>query len=82
MFNVCGVNIMSQVKKQQLANAKVGDTVIFNRNDWAHEGIVYQVNEKSVLVKMSEESRIYLGYENRNTVVSHINYTILRNQKE
>ena len=72
---------MPIVKKQQLTNAKVGDAVTFKRNDRAHEGIVYQVNEKSVLVKMSKESQIYLGYENRNTVVSHINYTILRDQK-
>jgi uncharacterized protein YkvS len=72
---------MSKVKKQQLINVKVGDTVIFNRNDSVHEGIVYKVNEKSVLVKISKESQTHLGYENGNTVVSHINYTILHNLK-
>lgn len=72
---------MSKVKKQQLTYAKVGDAVTFKRNDRAHEGIVYKVNENSVLVRMSEESQIYLGYGNSNTVVSHINYTILRSKK-
>ncbi|MEH7353747.1 DUF2187 family protein [Neobacillus drentensis] len=70
---------MSKVKIQQLA--KVGDCITFNRNDRAHAGIVYKVNENSVLVEMSKDSQIYLGYENKNTVVSHMNYTILRNQK-
>ena len=70
---------MSKVKIQQLA--KVGDSITFNRNDRAHAGIVYKVNENSVLVEMSKDSQIYLGYENKNTVVSHMNYTILRNQK-
>ncbi len=72
---------MSNVKIQQLTKVKVGDTITFNRKDRAHEGIVYKVKENSVLVEMSKDSQIYLGYENRNTVVSHINYTILHNQK-
>ncbi|NRD76916.1 DUF2187 family protein [Bacillus sp. BRMEA1] len=70
---------MSKIKKQQVINAKVGDIVTFNRKYIAHEGVVYQVREKSVLVNISKDSQTYLGYENRNTVVSHMNYTILLN---
>ncbi|CAH0344817.1 DUF2187 family protein [Bacillus sp. CECT 9360] len=56
--------------------AKVGDTILFERKEISCEGTVFQVRENSVLVEISKEMAQVLDYETPNTVVRHGNYTI------
>ncbi|RFU67038.1 DUF2187 family protein [Bacillus sp. V59.32b] len=65
-------NKISYSRKQ----AKVGDTILFERKEISCEGIVFQVRENSVLVEISKEMAQVLDYETPNTVVRHGNYTI------
>lgn len=72
VFVFKGVFDMDKKKK----SVSIGDKINFFRKDVYHEGIVYQINEKSVLVELTSESQAYLGYENNRTVVNHKNYII------
>lgn len=65
-------NKISYSRKQ----AKVGDTILFERKEMSCEGIVFQVRENSVLVEISKEMAQMLDYETPNTVVRHGNYMI------
>lgn len=65
-------------KLDKKSKAQVGEEILFTRQDKEHEGIVYKVQDNSVLVVISNESKAYLGYETNNTVVAHKNYFVLR----
>ena len=56
--------------------AAIGDTVLFKRKDSFHEGIVYKIQDNSVLVQIKAESMSKLGIDNCNTVVAHKNYSL------
>lgn len=68
-------------KKGVKSIVNIGDTVSFVRKGRVHNGTVYKINENSVLVAISNESKKLLGYENNNTVVSHKNYLITKRAK-
>ena len=57
--------------------ARIGDRVSFERKDMIHIGIVFKVNDRSVLVDIKNESREHLDYKTSKTVVGHNNYRIL-----
>lgn len=62
--------------------AIIGEMVSFERQGRVFEGIVFKVNEKSVLVNIPEQSRLLLGYETNKTVVGHRNYLLKNSNKE
>ncbi|RHW36029.1 DUF2187 domain-containing protein [Neobacillus notoginsengisoli] len=56
--------------------AKMGETIQFMRKGEIHKGVVFKVNENSVLVQIPEETKNLLDYETNRTVVGHKNYVI------
>lgn len=68
-----------QPKKNE---AKIGDMILFERNDHMYEGTVFLIRENSVLVDISKDAAEELGYEQPNTVVGHGKYTIIHFPEE
>lgn len=68
-------------KLDRKSKAQVGEEILFTRQGKEHEGIVYKVQDNSVLVVISNDSKECLGYENNNTVVAHKNYCVLKPAK-
>lgn len=58
--------------------ASIGDTIRFLRQDTYYVGVVFKVQENSVLVDMPEYSQYHLDYSTTNTVVAHKNYAVLK----
>jgi uncharacterized protein YkvS len=77
-FAFLGGKKVAKIKRNIRNVAQVGDSVSFERKGHKHVGYVYKVNENSVLVEISKESQLFLGYENAKTVVAHQNYMILQ----
>lgn len=59
------------------AIAKVGDTIIFSRNEITYEGNVIVVYENSVIVILNDHDAESLQLPDNKTVVSHTKYKIL-----
>ncbi|MBB6444056.1 DUF2187 family protein [Bacillus benzoevorans] len=57
--------------------AKIGDVILFERNEHVYEGTVFLVRENSVLIDISRDAAEELGYEQPNTVVGHGKYTVI-----
>lgn len=72
-----GVKELAKKTKQDFKIALIGESISFERKGIEHEGIVFKIYENSVLVDISEASKLLLGYETNKTVVRHGNYTVL-----
>lgn len=75
-----GKDVKMQTEHKLLSmnrEARVGDVILFERNDQSYEGTVFLVRENSVLVDISKAASKELGYEKPNTVVGHGKYLII-----
>ncbi|MFT9494382.1 MULTISPECIES: DUF2187 family protein [Bacillota] len=59
-----------------MRKANLGDLISFERRDIQLEGRVEIIRDNSMIVEISREAALQLGYENNKTVVKHNHYII------
>ena len=57
---------------------EIGTLISFHRKEREIEGVIDQIRENSVIVKVDVDVQKYLDIENELTVVNHKNYRVLK----
>lgn len=68
------MNELTTSKGQALAGSKIN----FTRKGELLEGVVTEIREATVIIRVTEDVKKFLGLDNDLTVVNHANYKVLK----